>query len=287
MSVRIVDQTHARAVCQGDRVVPVFNTVCSKHQTAGGNSGWPGDPRGVERRRAIGKKFDVRRREPGGKGHDINGDAVKIVQRILCRTAVDLTRLQRQSELGSIKDDAPFGVRDGYGGMVDASRGSRIGSREMNQLERMAVGVAKLERDDAARKPLRAMPGDGGERKRGEPLVSRRDVIGDERTMLEPEVVAATISGIQRAQGIEHRKFEALPSSAQQDDAQRPRAEQIGETRICIDRWRRLKPEGAHVEGGGGGQIGDIETDSIQPQRSRATWHGPYRRWHGRATGGG
>jgi hypothetical protein len=40
-----------------------------------------------------------------------------------------------------------------------------------------------------------------------------RDVIGGERTMLEPEVVAATIRGIRSACGIEPRKFEALPSS--------------------------------------------------------------------------
>jgi hypothetical protein len=275
MSVGIVDQTHARAVGQGRRVVPVIETVCMKHQTAGCNGRWPRDRRRVAPRHAIRKEFEVRSRELGGKGHDINSDMVKIIQCILCRTAVDLTGLQRESEPRSIKRDASFGVSDGYGGMVDASRGSRIRSRELDQLERMAVGVAKLERNDAAWKRLRAMPGDGRERKRGEPFVSRRDVVGDERAMLEPEVVAATIRGIRSARGIERRKFEALPSSSQHDDTQRPRAEQMGETRICIDRGRRLKPEGAHVEGGGRGQISDIETDAIQPQCSRATCHRP------------
>jgi hypothetical protein len=279
MPVGIVDQTRARAVGQGHRAVAAIKTVCCEHQTTGGNSGWPGDPRRVAPRHAIRKQFDVRRWGLGGKGHDINGGVVKIVQRILCRTTVDLARLQREPEPRSIKGDASVGVGDGYGGMVDAAFGPRIGSRELDQLERMAVGVAKLERDDAAWKRLRAMTGDGGERKSGEPFVSRRDVIGDERTMLEPEVVAATIRGIRRARGIEHRKIKALPSAPQQNDAKRPRAEEIGENRICIDRWRRLKPEGAHVEGGGAGQISDIEADSIQPQRSRATRHGP--------TGGG
>jgi hypothetical protein len=155
----------------------------------------------VAPRRAIGKRFDVRGRGLGGKGHDVHGDMVEIVQRILFRTAIDVTLLQRESEPRDINGDASFGVGDAYGGMVDASRGSRIGLRELDQLERMAVGVAKLG-DDAARKPLRAMAGDGSEWKRREPFVSRGDVIGDERTMLEPEVVAATIGGIQRAQGL-------------------------------------------------------------------------------------
>ena len=244
---------HTRvAVCQGHRAVPLIETVCSEHQTAGCNGGRPSDRRRAAHRRPISKQFNVRRRGLGGKGHDINGDVVKIVQCILRRTAVDLTRLQREPEPRSIKGDASVGVGDGYSGMVNASLGSRIGSGELDQFERMAVGVAKLERNDAAGKRLRAMTGDGGERKRGEPFISRGDVVGDERTMLEPEVVAATIRGIERARGIERRKFEALPSSPQEDGAERPRAEQMGETRICIELWRRLKTEGPRVEGSGG-----------------------------------
>jgi hypothetical protein len=286
MSFGIVDQTYARAVCQGNRVVPAIETVGSKHQPAGRNSGWPRDRRRMAPRRPIGKEFDVRRGALGRKGHDIHGDMVKIVQSILCRPAVDLTRLQRESQPLRIKANASFGVGDGYGGMVNAAFGSGIRSRELNQLERMAVGIAKLERDDAARKPLRAMAGDGREGKRREPIASRSDVIGDERAMLEPEVVAAAIRGIERARGIELRKFKALPPSSQQNDTERPRAEQMGENRISIDLRRRFKPKGAHVEGRGGGQISDIETDSIQPQRGCATRHRPYRRWHGRMTGG-
>src|ERR1700684_918427 len=138
MSVRIMDQTRARAVGQGNRVVAAIETMCRKHQSASRNSGWTRDRRRMAPRHAIRKECDVRRRALGGKGHDIHGDMVKIVQSILCRTAVDLTRLQRESEPRSIKGDASFGVRDGYGRMVDASRGPRIGSRELDQLERMA-----------------------------------------------------------------------------------------------------------------------------------------------------
>jgi hypothetical protein len=56
--------------------------------------------------------------------------------------------LQRESEPLSIKGDASFGVGDGYSGMVNAAFGSKIRSRELNQLEQ--IGVAKLERNDAA-----------------------------------------------------------------------------------------------------------------------------------------
>jgi hypothetical protein len=96
--------------------------------------------------------------------------------------------------------------------------------------------------------------------------------------MLEPEVVASTIGGIQ---GPGDRTLQvrgaAVLAAGGRHGATARRAD--GRDRICIDRWRRLKPEGPRVEGGCRGQIGNIETDPTQPQRRPATYHHP--------TGGG
>ena len=102
----------------------------------------------------------------------------------------------------------------------------------------------------------------------------RRNVVGHERAMLEPEVVAAAAGGVRRAGGIEHGKLEALPSTPQHDDARRPRSDERGERRVRVNRRRRLKTESAGLEGCGSGQVRDIETDPIQSQRGRAGGHG-------------
>jgi hypothetical protein len=111
----------------------------------------------ASRRRSITEQFDMRHRRLGNKAHNIYNHIVEIIQRFLRQAGVDLTRLHGEPEPLSIESDASFGVSHRNGGMVDARFGPGIVPRELDQLKRMSVGIAKLEGHDAAGKRLRAI----------------------------------------------------------------------------------------------------------------------------------
>src|SRR5271163_2929500 len=99
--------------------------------------------------------------------------------------------------------------------MIDAVFGARVGLSELNELEGMAFGIAKLERDGTALQGLRASARDDGMRKLTQPLACGPDVGRDKRAMLEQEIVAAAHFGIRPSGRIALREFEGLLAARQ------------------------------------------------------------------------
>ena len=168
-------------------------------------------------------------------------------------------------------------VAHGDGGVVDAElqalgpfpHGPALARRKVDQLERMAVGVAKLVGVDAGGE----CGGAAGRDRGGGPHACGGGVHGadHDREVLEPEVVTAAAGRVGRAGAVPPDQLELVITKAQADRAGGGAGEQgagnRGFERAGMD---AAEAERVAVEGLGPVEVGDDPADAGDPGRAPA-----------------
>ena len=154
-------------------------------------------------RMAITEQFDMRRLVGRVHRHDIDLDAVEAIERHLRRAVID-RRTSLAQPVTRIEVPAGRDIADRDRTMVDPhdARALPVGigaRRELQELERVAFGIAELDRRHAARglwKRYRALSAD----RRGAgvacPAPCGLRIVRDEREVLEDKVAGGCIAGI-------------------------------------------------------------------------------------------